>query len=261
MYQDRYECDGGYDECSCGCEYDGCESNCVEPACCVGPQGPMGPRGPRGPQGPRGIQGAQGKEGIQGPRGPQGVSGPQGSPGIQGIIGPTGPQGIQGERGATGATGAQGPQGLRGATGPAGESTPRPQFASGGLYSYTCKQLPAQAALTFDISTIQLGMRVCDHYRSVIITQPGTYMVQFGMLVSNQPCMGDCIALELNHSMLVEESRMPVSYEHQFVSGVVILTLKAEDELGLVADCENCFDICCANNTINAYLVLHQISC
>lgn len=263
MYQERYEYDGGYEECNCDCD---CECGCCEDGCssqndgCIGPAGPMGPRGPRGPQGPRGLQGSQGKEGIQGPRGPQGVTGPQGSPGIQGIAGPTGPQGLQGEKGSTGAIGAQGPQGPRGATGPAGESSPIPQFASGALYSYACKQLEAQTALQFDISSIQCGVRVSENYKSLIITQPGTYMVEFGMLSSSIPCHGDSIALELNHTMLIEESRMPVLCEHTFVTGVVILALQADDELSLVADCANCFDISCSNNTINAYVVIHQIN-
>lgn len=261
MYQNRYEYDCGCDDhefdVDCECDRQEC---CSQTQCCAGPVGPMGPRGPRGPQGPRGLQGPQGKEGLPGCRGPQGVTGPQGCPGIQGIAGPTGPQGFPGPRGVTGATGPQGPQGPMGNTGPAGESALLPQFASGGMYSYSGKQLCSQDALPFDISNIQCGVCVSDDYESLIIRQPGTYMVEFGMLVSNMPCVGDCIGIELNHELLIEESRMPALCENTFVTGVCILILNEQDELSLVADCENGFDLCCHNNTINAYLVVHQIN-
>lgn len=264
MYQDRYEYDCGYDECDCGqdceCGHECHQDHYPQPQCCAGPAGPMGPRGPRGPQGPRGLQGPQGKEGMPGPRGPQGVTGPQGSPGIQGIAGPTGAQGMQGPRGTTGATGAQGPQGPMGATGPAGESAVLPQFASGSLYSYTGKQVCSQSAVIFDVSNIQSGVSVSNDYQSLIIHQPGTYVVEFGMMICNVPCDGDSVALEINHEMLIEESRMPAVCENTFVTGVCILTLNACDELSLVADSEGCFDLCCLNNTVNAYLVAHQIN-
>ena len=259
MFQDRYECDDGYEECSCECDCGCFEDNCSN-NCCVGPAGPMGPRGPRGAQGPRGLQGPQGKEGIQGPRGPQGVTGPQGNPGIQGIVGPTGPQGDVGSRGTTGAQGPQGPQGVMGPTGPAGESAVLPQFAAGALYSYSCKEVEAQELFTFDISNIQSGVCVSKDYRSLIIRQPGTYVVEFGMLITSQPCIGDCVAIELNHSLLIEESRMPALGE-SFVRGTLILSLQEDDELGLVADSNTCFEVCSAKQSINAYLVIHQISC
>lgn len=266
MYQNRYEYDCGCEECcDCGCDYGNdfnddfdCEyqQDCTQSTCV----GPMGPRGARGPQGPRGLQGQQGREGLQGPRGPQGVTGPQGAPGMQGIPGPTGPMGLQGPRGLTGATGAQGPQGPMGATGPAGESAIIPQFASGALYSYSGKETCSQSSLAFDVSNINSGLGVSNDYRDLIIRQPGTYVIQYGMLIENTPCHGDSIALELNHSMLIEESRMPVICENSFVSGVCILTLNEGDEIGLIADSQNCFTLCCRNNTINAYLVAYQIN-
>ena len=260
MYQDRYECDCGYDECDCNEECFHDMNGCAQPECFAGPAGPMGPRGPRGPQGPRGIQGPQGKEGTQGPRGPQGITGPQGVAGIQGIQGPTGPAGIAGVTGAMGMTGAQGPQGPRGATGPAGETPVLPQFASGALYSYSCKQVNGENALVFDISNIQSGVRISEDYTTLIMTQPGTYVVEFGMFVASMPCEGDAIALELNHKLLVEESRMPVYCQNAFITGTCILSLQAEDELCLVADSSDCFELFCCNNTINAYVVIHQIN-
>lgn len=269
MYQNRYEYDCGCEDCcdcGCNCDYDNdfnndfnddFQQNCTQSSCCVGP---MGPRGPRGPQGPRGLQGQQGREGLQGPRGPQGVTGPQGTPGMQGIPGPTGPMGLQGPRGLTGATGAQGPQGVMGATGPAGESAVMPQFASGALYSYSGKEACSQAPVAFDVSNINYGLGVSNDFQSLIIHQPGTYVVQYGMLIGNAPCDGDSIALELNHSMLIEESRMPAICENTLVSGVCILTLNEGDELGLLADSQNCITLCCRNNTVNAYLVAYQIN-
>lgn len=171
-----------------------------------------------------------------------------------------GPMGLQGPRGLTGATGAQGPQGVMGATGPAGESAVMPQFASGALYSYSGKEACSQAPVAFDVSNINYGLGVSNDFQSLIIHQPGTYVVQYGMLIGNAPCDGDSIALELNHSMLIEESRMPAICENTLVSGVCILTLNEGDELGLLADSQNCITLCCRNNTVNAYLVAYQIN-
>lgn len=272
MYQNRYDYDCDYDDytdeyanessecCDCGC---GRPRPPKPENCYVGPTGPMGPRGQRGPQGPRGLQGQQGREGLQGLRGPQGVTGAQGVAGQQGPTGPTGPQGLQGPRGYngnTGATGPQGPQGPQGITGPAGQSAPVIQFASVSLQSYTCKQLCPQDAFTFDIGNIQSGFVIADDYQSVEVMQQGTYIVHFGCLAASAPCQGDAIALELNSSMVIEESRMPVLCENTFVTGCVILNLNAQDTLRMVSDCAQALDVCSCNNTINAYLIIHQIN-
>jgi hypothetical protein len=135
-----------------------------------------------------------------------------------------------------------------------------PQFASGALYSYSGKEACSQAPVAFDVSNINYGLGVSNDFQSLIIHQPGTYVVQYGMLIGNAPCDGDSIALELNHSMLIEESRMPAICENTLVSGVCILTLNEGDELGLLADSQNCITLCCRNNTVNAYLVAYQIN-
>lgn len=250
----NYDCD-----CGCGCSCD--RPNPPKPVDCItGPTGPMGPRGARGPQGPRGIQGQQGREGLQGLRGPQGVTGAQGVPGIQGLTGPTGPQGIQGPRGLTGATGPQGLQGPQGNTGPAGDSSVRMQFASASMQSFTDKQICPQDALTFDICNIQRGFTISDDYQSIQALQEGTYVVEFGCLISNTPCGGDAIALELNSTMVIEESRMPILCENTFVTGVVILTLEVQDSIRLVFDSAQELEICSLENAINAYVVIHQIN-
>lgn len=271
MYQNQCDCNCDYDECEqeyesecCdfGCEYEqGCPR--PEPECFIGPTGPMGPRGAKGPQGPRGIQGQQGREGFEGPRGPQGVTGVQGVPGIQGPTGPSGMhglQGIQGLRGVTGATGAQGPQGPQGNTGPAGQDAPVPKFASVSLYSYTSKDFCPQDAFTFDVSNIQCGFRVSENYQSVCAKQQGIYMVEFGCLATSYPCAGDAFAIELNSSVIIEESRMPVLCDHAFVTGRIILTLNVDDTLSLVSDCADVLSVCSMDNTINAYLIVYQIN-
>ena len=276
MYQKRYDYDYdcNYDECSDDYTKDypytcDCDCGCGKPKppkpenCYVGPTGPMGPRGQRGPQGPRGLQGQQGREGLQGLRGPQGVTGAQGVPGIQGPTGATGPQGLQGPRGYTGntgATGATGPTGPRGDTGPAGQSAPIIQYASASLTSYTCKQLCPQDVFTFDVGNIQSGVIIAEDYQSLEVSQPGTYVIQFGCLAASTPCQGDAIALELNSSMVIEESRMPVLCESSFVSGCIILNLKAGDTIRMVSDCAEVLDVCSCNNTVNAYLTLYQIN-
>ena len=211
----------------------------------------MGPRGPRGPQGPRGLQGPQGREGLQGLRGPQGNTGPQGVAGVQGPTGSTGPQGMPGERGATGA---------RGATGPAGESAPLVQFASVSLQSFTDKQFCAQDAFVFDVGTIQSGFTISEDYQSVIAGHAGTYVVQFGCLLASQPCEGDAVALELNSSMIIEESRIPMLCEGSFVQGSCIVELGEGDSLRMVSDTSQGVNVCSFNNTVNAYLIVYQIN-
>ena len=250
--------------CDCDCD---CDCNRPprppRPYPGIGPTGPMGPRGPRGPQGPRGLQGSQGREGLQGLRGPQGNTGPQGVPGVQGPTGSTGPQGMPGERGVTGArgaTGAQGPQGPQGATGPAGESAPVIQFASVSMQSYTDKQFCAQEAFVFDIGSIQSGFTISDDYRSVIAGHAGTYVVQFGCLPASQPCEGDAVALELNNTMIIEESRIPMLCEGSFVNGTCIVELGEGDSLCMVSDTAQGVNVCSSNNTVNAYLIVYQIN-
>lgn len=269
MFQNEY--DGDYDyqaydqttsiEDCCECRRSSCECDC-DCHCEIGPTGLMGVQGPRGPQGPRGLQGQQGREGLQGPRGPQGVTGLQGEPGIQGPTGPTGPrgyQGLSGKTGATGATGAQGPQGPQGNTGPAGQDAEIVSFASASLQSYTAKELCPQDALVFDISNIQQGFTVSDDYCSLCAMQQGTYLVQYGCLVDNTPCIGDAIALEVNHTTVIEESRMPVLGQ-SYIRGTIILTLHANDCISLVSDSMDALTLCGINNTINAYLIIYQIN-
>lgn len=280
MYQNQYEYEYGYedsdqefceecgecgrDDCACGCD---CKRSCSKPECeckCyVGPTGPEGLMGPKGSQGPRGIQGQQGREGLPGVRGPQGATGAQGVPGIQGATGSPGPHGLQGPRGHVGATGVmgpQGPQGPQGRTGPAGQDAPILQFASVSLQSFTSKSLCPQDNLTFDVSNIQCGFTISDDYRTVRAMHQGTYVVEFGCLVSSRPCAGDAIALELNNSMVIEESRMAVLCADTYVTGRIIITLQADETLGLVSDCAEAIDICGINNTINAYLIVYQIN-
>ncbi|MGX8833591.1 collagen-like protein [Amedibacillus sp. YH-ame6] len=238
--------------CSCGC-------NC-EPL--IGPTGPMGPQGPRGIQGPRGLQGQQGREGIEGARGPQGVTGAQGEPGIQGATGATGPRGEKGATGATGtrgATGLQGPQGPQGNTGPAGKDASNLQFASASLFAFTNKNICPSEALIFDISKIQSGFTVVDDYRSLCAAHQGTYVVQFGCRISNCMESGNAIALELNNTMIIEESRM-LAIGQSFVQGTIILTLHTNDTIRLVADSEEPLVLCNENETINAYLIIYQIN-
>lgn len=267
MYQNKFDYDDYADDygntpCDCDCDYD-CDSICDHVGipkpenCFVGPTGPIGPRGARGPQGPRGIQGPQGREGSQGPRGIQGVTGSQGVPGIQGPTGPTGLQGIQGPRGDSGATGLQG---IKGDTGPAGEATQEREFASVTLQSFTEKQRFTQEAIPFDVGNIQSGFTIADNYQSVQTLQAGTYVLHYGCIVSNVPYTGDAIALMLNNTGIIEESRMPILGENTFVNGCIILTLQEKDTISLVPDCAKELIICNANNAINAYLAIYQVN-
>lgn len=266
-YPNGYErngCCNCYDDFMDGYGYQGNCGNqpswCPQPG--VGPTGPMGPRGPRGPQGPRGLQGQQGREGLQGIRGPQGVTGAQGVPGIQGPTGPTGPQGMQGpigNTGVTGATGATGAQGPQGNTGPAGESAPIISYASASLTSYTSKVLCPQDPLVFDCGNIQSGFTISPDYTSLIVQQKGTYIAEFGFLVSKGVCEGDAIALEINNEELIEESRMPVLCEENFVRGCVMLELEPNNTLRMVSDCHNEIESYSCNHTVNAYLIIYQI--
>lgn len=237
--------------------------NCSNIETVVGATGPMGPRGQRGAQGPRGLQGPQGREGLQGLRGPQGVTGVQGVAGDQGEIGPVGPQGEQGERGITGPCGPNGPTGLvgaTGATGPAGEAAPGYPHASVSLHSYTDKQFCSQEGFVFDIGTIPYGFTISDDYQSVITAQEGTYLVQFGCMISSAPSYGDAVCLELNHSMTIEESRMPMQQVGTFTQGTVLLELDAGDCLRMVSDSNEGINVCSVNNNVNAYLIVYQIN-
>lgn len=237
--------------------------NCSNIETVVGATGPMGLRGQRGAQGPRGLQGPQGREGLQGLRGPQGVTGVQGVAGDQGEIGPVGPQGEQGERGITGPCGPTGPTGLvgaTGATGPAGEAAPGYPHASVSLHSYTDKQFCSQEGFVFDIGTIPYGFTISDDYQSVITAQEGTYLVQFGCMISSAPCYGDAVCLELNHSMTIEESRIPMQQVGTFTQGTVLLELDAGDCLRMVSDSNEGINVCSVNNNVNAYLIVYQIN-
>lgn len=267
MYQERnncmrdaFGCNADIDDNGCFCE------ECEQPCCKVGPSGPMGPQGCRGPQGPRGIQGQQGREGLPGARGPQGVTGVQGEPGIQGMMGntgargETGPAGLTGATGATGASGPMGPMGPQGEPGIDGQDAPMVVFASGALQSYTNKQVCAQESMIFDVSNIQCGFSVGEDYQSLCAMQPGTFIVHYGCLVSNRVCEGNAIGLELNHSMLIEESRMPIVCGAGFIQGVCIVTLKENDSISLVNDSDCPIEVCSANNTSNAYLNIYQIN-
>lgn len=260
---------GNYDYPDGNCAYDDFhpmedyrnqEAWCPQPG--MGPTGPMGPRGPRGPQGPSGLQGQQGREGLQGIRGPQGVTGPQGVPGIQGPTGPTGPQGIQGvmgNTGATGVTGATGPMGPQGNTGPAGESAPIIHYASASLTSFTPKSLCPQDALVFDCGNVSDGFTISNDYTSLIAQQEGTYIAEYGVLISSSVCDGDAFALEINNEELLEESRMPLVCENQFVRGCVMLELHPNNSIRLVSDCHNTIESCSNHHTVNAYLIIYQI--
>lgn len=237
--------------------------NCSNIETVVGATGPMGPRGQRGAQGPRGLQGPQGREGLQGLRGPQGVTGVQGVVGEQGETGPVGPQGEQGERGITGPCGPIGPTGVAGATGatgPAGEAAPGYPHASVSLHSYTDKQFCSQEGFVFDIGTIPYGFTISDDYQSVITAQEGTYLVQFGCMISSAPSYGDAVCLELNHSMTIEESRMPMQQVGTFTQGTVLLELDAGDCLRMVSDSNEGINVCSVNNNVNAYLIVYQIN-
>lgn len=237
--------------------------NCSNVETVIGATGPMGPRGQRGAQGPRGLQGPQGREGLQGLRGSQGVTGVQGVVGEQGETGPVGPQGEQGERGITGPCGPIGPTGVAGATGatgPAGEAAPGYPHASVSLHSYTDKQFCSQEGFVFDIGTIPYGFTISDDYQSVITAQEGTYLVQFGCMISSAPSYGDAVCLELNHSMTIEESRMPMQQVGTFTQGTVLLELDAGDCLRMVSDSNEGINVCSVNNNVNAYLIVYQIN-
>lgn len=271
MFQNQYDDDFNYDDCNhqipleecCECLNENCEEfyepcNC-QCDCCVGPTGPTGMQGPRGAQGPRGLQGQQGREGIAGVRGPQGNTGPQGEPGIQGATGPMGPRGATGATGSCGPAGCQGPQGPQGNTGPAGQDAPNVQFASASLQSFTNKEVCPGEAITFDISNIQSGFIVSDDYQSLCAAHQGTYVVQYGCMIESEHCIGNAIALEINETMILEESRMPIM-EHCFVSGTCIVTMHSQDRIRLIADSNEPLEICSMNNIINAYLVIYQIN-
>lgn len=256
--ENKCDCDCG---CGCNCECE-CEDFC-EPECClVGPTGPMGSRGAKGPQGPRGLQGQQGKEGLQGLRGPQGITGPQGCPGIQGVSGVTGSQGIQGPRGIDGIAGprgVEGPQGIRGNTGATGQSAPEIHFASASLTSFTDKEVCPGEAMVFDVGNIQSGFTISDDYQSLIAKYKGTYIVEFGCLVSNLPCMEDALALELNGAVIIEESRMGLLCENMFVRGSVMVELNENESIHMVCDGDNSIESCSNNHMVNAFLIIYQI--
>lgn len=274
MYRNRYNYNGFEsslldDEISqdssfdCDCDKQRNGWHCPNVETVVGATGPMGPRGQRGAQGPRGLQGPQGREGLQGLRGPQGVTGPQGVAGEQGETGPVGPQGEQGERGLMGPCGPIGPTGVAGATGatgPAGEAAPGYPHASVSLHSYTDKQFCAQEGFVFDIGTIPYGFTITDDYQSVIASQAGTYIARFGCMISSTPCYGDAVCLELNHTMTIEESRMPMLQEGTFTQGSVLLELDAGDCLRMISDSNEGVNVCSVNNNVNAYLIVYQIN-
>ena len=279
MYRNRYDYDGfdsseieddmmdgefsDYDNEQNEVEQKRVSWNCSNVETVIGATGPMGPRGQRGAQGPRGLQGPQGREGLQGLRGPQGVTGVQGTAGEQGEIGPVGPQGEQGERGITGPCGPIGPQGVTGATGatgPAGEAAPGYPHASVSLYSYTDKQFCSQEGFVFDIGTIPYGFTISDDYQSVITLQAGTYIVNFGCMVSSAPCYGDAVCLELNHSITIEESRIPLQQTGIFTQGMALLELNQGDCLRMVSDSDEGVNVCSVNNNVNAYLIIYQIN-
>lgn len=262
MYHNRYDQDFDVDEqpcemnsCECDCE---CEE-CCEPQWCVGPTGPMGPRGPKGSQGPRGLQGQQGREGLQGLRGPQGVTGPQGIPGIQGPTGATGAIGLQGPRGVSGATGPQGPQGPQGNTGPAGQPAPVIQFASASLTSFSDKTVCPGEAMVFDIGNIQSGFTISEDYESLIVCHQGTYVVEYGCLLSDIPCLGDALAIEINREEIIEESRIPLLCENSFVRGTIMLELHADDSIRMICDGAQAIASCAYQHTVNAFLLIYQI--
>lgn len=269
MFQNQYEADLDVNEChrdgmnehACqcgqGCHCCGCD--CCDEEGSIGPMGPQGMQSPRGAQGPRGLQGQQGREGLQGIRGPQGVTGQQGEPGIQGASGPVGPRGLQGNTGVTGAIGAQGPQGVQGNIGPAGQDAVTIQFASASLQSFTSKEVCPQEAIVFDRSDIQKGFSVSKDYTSLCAQQQGTYVIQFGCYIDNDTCRGDAIAIELNNMKMLEESRMP-AIGHSFVSGSLILTLRANDIVRIVSESQEGLELCSMNHTINAYLIIYQIN-
>lgn len=272
MFQNQYEADLDVNEChhdgmnehACqcgqGCHCCGCD--CCDEEGSIGPMEPQGIQGPRGAQGPRGLQGQQGREGLQGIRGPQGVTGQQGEPGIQGASGPVGPRGLQGNTGVTGVTGAigaQGPQGVQGNIGPAGQDAVTIQFASASLQSFTSKEVCPQKAIVFDRSDIQKGFSVSKDYTSLCAQQQGTYVIQFGCYIDNDTCRGDAIAIELNNMKMLEESRMP-AIGHSFVSGSLILTLRANDIVRIVSESQEGLELCSMNHTINAYLIIYQIN-
>ena len=126
--------------------------------------------------------------------------------------------------------------------------------------SFTDKQFCAQDAFVFDVGTIQSGFTISEDYQSVIVGHAGTYVVQFGCLLASQPCEGDAVALELNSSMIIEESRLPMLCEGSFVQGSCIVELGEGDSLRMVSDTSQGVNVCSFNNTVNAYLIVYQIN-
>ena len=72
-------------------------------------------------------------------------------------------------------------------------------------------------------------------------------------------CDGDAFALEINNEELLEESRMPLVCENQFVRGCVMLELHPNNSIRLVSDCHNTIESCSNHHTVNAYLIIYQI--
>ena len=73
-------------------------------------------------------------------------------------------------------------------------------------------------------------------------------------------CEGDAVALELNSSMIIEESRLPMLCEGSFVQGSCIVELGEGDSLRMVSDTSQGVNVCSFNNTVNAYLIVYQIN-
>ena len=164
-----------------------------------------------------------------------------------------------GNTGATGVTGATGPMGPQGNTGPAGESAPIIHYASASLTSFTPKSLCPQDALVFDCGNVSDGFTISNDYTSLIAQQEGTYIAEYGVLISSSVCDGDAFALEINNEELLEESRMPLVCENQFVRGCVMLELHPNNSIRLVSDCHNTIESCSNHHTVNAYLIIYQI--
>lgn len=273
--EETTRCDACDRDCNCDCN-NGCNCDCKytydtprPTSTHCGITGPMGPRGPKGTQGPRGLQGPQGKEGLQGLRGPQGITGPQGVPGMQGPTGATGIQGIQGPagtRGATGVAGTNGVNGLPGATGamgptgPAGRDAQAITYAAASMTSFTDKELCPGSSLMFDAANLQSGFQMSDDYRSLIAMCSGTYVIEFGCFISQDVCLGDTIALEINNEAILDESRMPILCGNTFVTGCVLVHLNTNDSLRFIADSQSMLQICNIQNSVNAYLVIRQIN-
>jgi hypothetical protein len=133
--------------------------------CHCDPKDP-GPTGPQGPKGSRGVTGA---------------TGPAGSFGSPGSTGPTGPQGLQGPTGPIGPslTGS-----LTGPTGPVG-----PALFSTFISLYTKlvgTTIPDGSTFPFDQQLAQSGgISTVFGTGVVTITDPGTYLINYGASVTN----------------------------------------------------------------------------